>query len=417
MLDARMVLKERERIVENIKNRSSRVDFNEFIVQEENRRALEPVAQQLRQRINAISRDSTLSIDGRREAVATLKKELSKTDEELRLATAASQSILLQMPNLTHPDTPIGEESASKVLGYGKTPKPDPLEQSHDHLQIGERLEIVDTERAARVAGAGFYFLRGKGALLELALIRFAIDKAVKRGFELLMTPDVARDDIMQGTGYVPRGDETNTYHLEGTDLSLIATSEIPLCGAYKDEVFEEKAIPKRLCGFSHCFRTERAHGRATRGIYRVHQFSKVELVIISHPESSEHFHQELLDIEREIFDGLGLHYRVLDIASRDLGASAYRKFDIEAWMPSRARDGGYGEVTSTSNCTDYQARRLNMRFKNAVSGRNELVHTLNGTAIAVPRAIVSILESNLRPDGHVRMPEALVPYLGFDHI
>ncbi|MGI9004506.1 MAG: aminoacyl--tRNA ligase-related protein [Pseudonocardia sp.] len=225
--------------------------------------------------------------------------------------------------------------------------------------------------------------------------------------------PELAKDEIMTGAGYAPRGDESNSYHLEHGDLNLIATSEIALCGRYAGEVIPAEQLPLKLCGISHCFRTERAYGRSTRGLFRVHQFSKVEMVILCLPADSEQMHGRLLEIERSIFDELGLPYRVLDIASGDLGAPAYRKFDIEAWMPGRGDNGQYSEVTSASNCLDYQARRLNIRYQVAGERRREYVHTLNGTGIAVGRAMIAVLENNQRADGTVAVPEALQPYLG----
>ena len=229
-----------------------------------------------------------------------------------------------------------------------------------------------------------------------------------------MTTPDVARDSILEGTGFMPRGPETQIYSISNTDLSLVATAEITLGGAMHEKIFNINELPLKLCGISHCFRTEAgAHGRATRGLYRVHQFTKVEMFAFTSPDQSDAMHQQLLDLECKIFDGLGIPYRVVDTATGDLGGPAYRKYDLEAWMPGRGETGEWGEVTSTSNCTDYQARRLGIRFRNPSEKGTQFVHTLNGTAVAISRAIVAILENYQQPDGSVKVPDALVSWMG----
>jgi seryl-tRNA synthetase len=250
--------------------------------------------------------------------------------------------------------------------------------------------------------------------LLELGLVRYAMDILTQRGYQPTITPDLARDEMLVGTGFIPRGPETQIYSVEDSDLSLIATAEIPLAGSMADEIVDENELPIRLAGLSHCFRTEAgSHGRASRGLYRVHQFTKVEMFAFTTPEQSEELHAEMLEIEERIFQGLGLPYRVVDICTGDLGGAAYRKFDLEAWMPGR---NDYGEVTSTSNTTDYQARRLRIRYRSD-GGRPQLLHTLNGTAIAISRALIALLENYQQEDGSIRLPEVLVPYVGKEKI
>ncbi|HLL57637.1 MAG TPA: serine--tRNA ligase, partial [Rubrobacteraceae bacterium] len=279
-----------------------------------------------------------------------------------------------------------------------------------DHVELGEALGIIDFEAGTKVAGSKFYFLRRDAVLLELGLVRYALDRLIEHGYEPTITPDLARDEALIGTGFMPRGPETQIYSVEGNDLSLIATAEIPLAGSLTGEILEGESLPIRLAGLSHCFRTEAgSHGRASRGLYRVHQFTKVEMFAFAQPEQSEALHEEMLGIEEEIFGGLGIPYRVVDICTGDLGGAAYRKYDMEAWMPGR---DAYGEITSTSNTTDYQARRLQIRYRTD-GGRPQLLHTLNGTAIAVSRALIPILENNQQEDGTVLVPEALVPYVG----
>jgi seryl-tRNA synthetase len=236
----------------------------------------------------------------------------------------------------------------------------------------------------------------------------------IAEGYTPVLTPDVARQEILEGIGFIPRGPETQIYGIENSDLCLIATAEITLGGLHRDKVFDELGLPLKYVGLSHCFRTEAgAPGRETRGLYRVHQFTKVEMFAFCTPDQSEGIHQELLAIEEKVFQGLQLPYQIIDTCTGDLGGPAYRKFDLEAWMPGRGREGEFGEVTSTSNCTDYQSRRLNIRYKVPGQKGTHLVHTLNGTAVAVPRAILAILENNQREDGSITVPAVLRPWMG----
>src|SRR3712207_2659911 len=242
------------------------------------------------------------------------------------------------------------------------------------------------------------------------------MDILLERGYQPTITPDLARDEMLVGTGFIPRGPETQIYSVENSDLSLIATAEITLAGSLADEIVDENDLPIRLAGLSHCFRTEAgSHGRASRGLYRVHQFTKVEMFAFTTPEQSEAMHNEMLEIEERIFQGLGLPYRVVDICTGDLGGAAYRKYDLEAWMPGR---DDFGEVTSTSNTTDYQARRLRIRSRRAEpGGRPRLLHTLNGTALAISRALVALLEVYQQEDGSVTLPKALISYVGKERL
>jgi seryl-tRNA synthetase len=268
------------------------------------------------------------------------------------------------------------------------------------------------------VSGAGFYFLKNEAVLLELALQQFAVQKLIHRGFVPVTTPDVATTAVLQGIGFIPRGPETQIYSIENTELNLVATAEITLGGMYADQTFEAEQLPLKLVGISHCFRTEAgAAGRASKGLYRVHQFTKIEMFAFTLPEQSDGLHEELRQLECEIFDDMEIPYRVVDTATGDLGGPAYRKYDLEAWMPGRGENGEWGEVTSTSNCTDYQARRLNIRYRHKQEKGTHLVHTLNGTAIAISRAIIAILENHQQADGSVRIPTALQPFVGLHTI
>ncbi|MBM4069791.1 MAG: serine--tRNA ligase, partial [Planctomycetes bacterium] len=281
-----------------------------------------------------------------------------------------------------------------------------------DHVALAESLDLVDFEAGSSVAGPKFYYLKNDAVLLELALIQYAMNTLIDAGFTPIITPDVARVDVLEGIGFIPRGPETQIYGLENTDLCLVATAEITLGGMHRDQVLDELQLPMKYVGLSHCFRTEAgAPGRDTRGLYRVHQFTKVEMFAFCTPDQSETIHQELLAIEEKIFAGLGLPFQVIDTCTGELGGPAYRKYDLEAWMPGRGQGGEFGEVTSTSNCTDYQARRLNIRYKGPRHKGTRFVHTLNGTAVAITRAILAILENNQQADGSVVIPEVLRPW------
>ncbi len=276
----------------------------------------------------------------------------------------------------------------------------------------------MDFERGARVAGQKFYYLKNEAALLDVALQRFALDFLLEDGFTPMVTPDLARPETITQLGFNPRGEETQIYSIEGHDLCLVGTAEITLGGYYADTILDEDDLPISLAGLSHCFRTEAgSHGRESKGLYRVHQFTKTEMFVFCRPEDSDAQLERLRGIEERIFGALEIPFRVVDIASGDLGAPAYRKYDLEAWMPGRGEGGGWGEITSTSNCTDFQARRLRTRFRRKDAKKPELVHTLNGTAISNARAIVALLETHQRADGSIAVPKALVPYLGRERI
>ena len=321
------------------------------------------------------------------------------------------------IPNLVHPDSPVGgEEDFREIRRVGEPPAFD--FEARDHLALSAPLDLIDFEAGSAVTGQKFYFLKNEAVLLDLALQRFAMELLIEQGFIPHVTPDLARRSVVDAMAFSPRGPETQIYSVEGTDLDLIGTAEITLGGIYADKILEEEALPLKLAGLSHCFRTEAgSHGRESRGLYRVHQFTKVEMFVFSRPEDSELLHDELLAIEERIFQALEIPYRVIDVATGDLGAPAYRKFDIEAWLPGRGKGGAYGEITSASNCTDFQARRLRTRFRRKDSKRNEIVHTLNGTAIAISRTLIALLENHQRADGSIGIPEALRPFLGRDHI
>jgi seryl-tRNA synthetase len=258
--------------------------------------------------------------------------------------------------------------------------------------------------------GSNFYYLKNEAALLEMALCQYAVSRLVPQGFVPIATPDIARDAILDGIGFAPRGPETQVYSIEGTDLSLVGTAEITLGGYHSDEILDAAQLPLKYLGLSHCFRTEAgAYGKESRGLYRVHQFTKAEMFVICRPGDSAAMHEMIRSLEEELYQGLNIAYRVVNVCSGDLGAPALKKYDLEAWMPGR---GGYGEVTSCSNCTDYQSRRLNIRFRPEPGAAPQFVHMLNGTAMAVSRALIAIYENYQQVDGSIAIPSALVPWM-----
>src|SRR3989337_1161223 len=343
-----------------------------------------------------------------------LKAKLQGLESKLDEAEKEFNEVFTEIPNLALPQVPVGKNDKGnvEVRKWGE-PKVFDFEPK-DHLELGKNLGILDFETGAKVSGSQFYFLYGDGALLELALIQYAFEKLSKEGFVPVITPDLAKSRYYLGTGYMPKGDEAQTYEIKDEDLGLIATAEVALAGKHADEVIPEDKLPIKYIGYSHCFRKEAgAYGKYSKGMYRVHQFTKAEMFIYCSPEESEKAHEEILAMEEKIYQDLNLPYRVLEMCTGDLGAMAARKFDIEAWMPGR---GEYGEVTSTSNCTDYQARNLNIKYKRK-DGKNEYVHMLNGTAIATSRTPLAILENYQEADGSVTIPEVLRPYMGHDKI
>jgi seryl-tRNA synthetase len=422
MLDPRSLASRRAEIEESCRRRGATIDLDAAIAAQERVAALVTALGELGRRRNEhqASGKRKLSSEEREAHVALgrgLKEELAGVEKELAAAEAELEARLLAIPNLVHPEVPAGGEDAHRELRrFGELPRFSFPAQ--DHLAIGERLGLFDLEAGARVAGQKFYFLAREAVLLDLALQRFALDVATRAGFTPYATPDVARRSVVDGLAFSPRGEETQIYSLAGTDLDLIGTAEITLGGYYADRILDEAELPLRMAGLSHCFRTEAGSaGRESKGLYRVHQFTKVELFALTTPEGGEAMHAELLALEEEIFQRLEIPYRVIELAAGDLGAPAYRKFDLEAWMPGRGDAGEWGEVTSTSNCTDYQARRLKIRFRRANAKRNELVHTLNGTAVATSRALIALLENHQRADGSIGIPAALRPLAGFDRI
>ena len=413
MLDINFIKENKEMVKKNCQNRNVKVDIDILLEIDEKRRQNQKEIDDLRAERNTKSKSKPneteiLKMREIGETIKNLENEQEKINKEYK-------DLLFKVPNLTHSESPIGEEDRYKILYTNAEPPKFSFEpKTHDELM--EKLGLVDFERATKVTGSKFYFLKHDAVRLNQALINYGLDIMEKYGYIFLETPDLVKNEILEGSGFSPRGDESQIYGIKNMDLSLIGTSEITVLGYYANEVLDLTDGPKKYAALSHCFRTEAgAYGKASKGLYRVHQFTKLEMFVFCKPEESEKMHQELLNIEKEICDGLGLAYRVIDIPSNDLGGPAYRKYDIEAWMTMQsenAKEGGYGEITSTSNCTDYQARRLNIKYKTE-AGNNGLVHTLNGTAIVSSRFPIAIFEQYQQVDGSIKIPNALQKYFG----
>jgi seryl-tRNA synthetase len=421
VLDYRFIAENLDAVKANIKNRFMNADADAVVRLFHKRTELTTAIQNAQQRRNANAAAMKGNLPGDRRAALIeegkkIKDEIAALENELLAAESALETETRKIPNMAHPDAPIGKEDKSnlEVAHFGTIRQFD--FPPKDHVTLGQKLDIIDFDTATKVSGPKFYYLKNEGVFLELGLVRYALDILQKHGFTPFITPDIARTEILEGIGFNPRGDESNVYSLSGEDACLVGTAEITLGGWHADTIIAREKLPARMAGLSHCFRREAgAAGQFSKGLYRVHQFTKLEMFVCCVPEESDAEHEKLRKIEEEIFCGLEIPFRVVDTCTGDLGAPAYRKWDLEAWMPGR-NGGEYGEVTSTSNCTDYQARRLKARYKDA-DGKNKFVYMLNGTAIAVSRAIVALLENFQQADGSVVLPNVLAPYCGFSSI
>jgi seryl-tRNA synthetase len=426
MLDADFIRQNPEIVKQNCRNRGvSEAPVDRVVALETQRKELVQRRSETAAKKNEISKKfPTAKTPEEKQALkqqaSTIDHDVAAIDEQLKAVEKELLAQLLLIPNMTHPAAPVGGEDANRVVGQFGEPKKFDFPPK-DHVQLCETLDLADFEAGAKVAGQKFYFLKNEAALLEVALVQYAMHHCIKAGYTPILTPDVARVEVLEGIGFMPRDPNPETrqvYTLADSDLCLIATAEITLGGMHRDQILDESELPKRYVGLSHCFRTEAgAAGRDTRGLYRVHQFTKVEMFAFCTPETSDAIHEEIRTLEEQIFQGLGLCYRVIDTATGDLGGPAYRKYDLEAWMPGRGHGGAYGEITSTSNCTDFQARRLGIRYKGKGFKGTRFVHTLNGTAVACTRAIIAILENYQQADGSVIIPEVLRPWVGKDRI
>jgi seryl-tRNA synthetase len=406
---------DRVRHSQRVRGESTEV-VDQLIILDEARRTAISTFEALRAEQNILSK----SVAGARgdektallESAKALSLRVKEADATRAEAEAAADAALLQIHNLIDLETPVGGEEDFVILEHVSTPRDFASEgfEPKDHVEIGKILKAIDTERGAKVSGSRFYYLTGVGALLEFALVNYAIASATKSGFIPVIPPVLVKPAAMEGTGFLGQAAE-NVFHLEEDDFYLVGTSEVPLAAYHMDEIIED--LPLRYAGYSSCFRREAGtYGKDTRGIIRVHQFDKVEMFTFCKPEEALAEHQRLLQWEKDFMNAMEIPYRVIDVASGDLGASAIRKFDIEAWIPTQ---NAYREVTSTSNCTEFQARRLNIRYRD--EDGTKPVATLNGTLVAIPRMIVAILENHQQSDGSVIVPAALRPFLGVEKL
>ena len=406
MLDYRFIRDNVDAVKANIANRHMQADADEVVRLFDRRTELVTALQALQQRRNANAQSMKGKLDnetrqGLIEEGKKIKEEVSSAEAELEAVEKALDVAGRTIPNMAHPDAPVGKEDKDN-LEIKRVGEPTSFSfEPKDHVQLGQDLDILDFDNGTKVSGTKFYYLKNEGVFLDLALTRYTLDILSKKGFTPFITPDIAREEILEGIGFNPRGAESNIYTIEGEGTCLVGTAEITLGGYYSNTIIPREELPLKLAGLSHCFRREAgASGQFSKGLYRVHQFTKLEMFAYCLPEDSDKLHEELRGIEEEIFAGLGIPFRVVDTCTGDLGAPAYRKWDLEAWMPGR-NGGEWGEVTSTSNCTDFQARRLNIKYKDE-DGKNKYVHMLNGTAIALSRGIIAVLENYQQEDGSV---------------
>jgi seryl-tRNA synthetase len=387
---------------------------DQLLALDETRRTAITEFETLRAEQNVLSKSVGAAKGDEKAALLENSKDLAnkvKTADTKRAEIEAqANAVAMQLSNILDPDAPIGGEADFVVIEHVGTPRDFTKDGfvPKDHVELGKLLGAIDTERGAKVAGSRSYYLTGAGALLEFALVNYAISSATKSGFIPVIPPVLVNPAAMEGTGFLGQAAE-NVYHLERDEVYLVGTSEVPLAAMHMDEILPAEKLPLRYAGYSTCFRREAGtYGKDTRGIIRVHQFDKVEMFSFCKPEEAKEEHKRLLQWEKDFLNAMEIPYRVIDVASGDLGSSANRKFDIEAWIPTQDT---YREVTSTSNCTEFQARRLNIRYKD--SDGTKAIATLNGTLVAIPRMIVAILENHQNADGSVNVPKALQPFLG----
>ncbi|GAC1416625.1 MAG: serine--tRNA ligase [Actinomycetota bacterium] len=411
MLDIKLIREDPDGVRRSLARRGGSFPIEEVLALDAQRRKIQTERDTVRGEQKAQSSMVAKASPAERPLILEKAKQLSERvkglGEEERALEEKVRELMIRIPNLVHESVPDGGENDAVEVSRWGTP-PSFAFPHKDHVDIGEACDGIDITRGARTSGARFAYLKGPVALLELALVRFAVDRLAARGFTFVVPPVLVRREAMEGTGFLPT-DEAQIYRLADDDLYLVGTSEVPLAALHADE-FVDVSSPVRYCGFSSCFRREAGtYGKDTRGIFRVHQFDKVEMFSFASPETSWDEHEYLRETQEQILQALEIPYRVMNIAAGDLGQPASKKYDIEGWLPGQ---DAYRELTSASNCTDYQARRLNARWR-PPSGGPVILHTLNGTAVAVGRTIIALLENHQTADGNVRFPEALVPYFG----
>ena len=411
MLDINFVRENSKKVKEACEKKNVQVSVDLILDLDKEKRQIMTEMETLKAEQNKIRRggkDNMVLISQAKEIkekIKSMEPQLDKTERELKV-------LLLQLPNIPVDDVPVGnDESGNVVLRKVGHPASQMFHKPKDYMELGAALNLIDTDRAGKVSGSRFGYIKGALPLLEFALIKLVMDTATKAGFVPVIPPVMVKDQIARGTGYFEAADEKEAYYLPDDKMYLVGTSEQSLVAMHSDEILNEKDLPIRYVGFSTCFRREAgSYGKDTKGILRVHQFDKLEMVIFSKPEDSKDEHKLLLSIEEKLMKALGLPYQVINICTGDLGRPAAAKYDIECWLPSEKR---YRETHSTSNCTDFQARRLNIRYRDK-AGKVAFVHTLNGTAFAIGRILIMIMENYQQKDGSIKVPKALQKYCGF---
>lgn len=429
MLDIKFIRENIDLVKKNSADRKAVVDVDKLFHLDDMWRKSEAIVQDLRSQRNKASKTKPTADEITK--MRELGASISQLEEKNRVLAGEIKELLMAIPNLTHKDVKVSaDEDDNPVLeSSGKIPEFD--FEAKDHVELAESLDLIDFDRATKVTGAKFYYLKNELVLLSMALNRYVLEIVINKGFTPMMTPDLAKTSIIEGLGFNPRGQSSQIYRIEDEDnddnllednnLNLIGTSEITLGGYHSDEILNLDSAPIKYIGISHCYRTEAgSYSKFSKGIFRVHQFEKLELFVYCKPAESEKIHDELLEIEKEIFKGLDIPFRVVDHCTADLGTPSFRTFDLEAWLPGKPNadngKGDWAEITSASNCTDYQSRSLNIKFVDS-DGEKKLVYTLNGTANPGPRALIAIMENYQTKDGSIEIPKVLQPYLPFKKI
>ena len=419
MLDIKFIRENPEKVKEACRNKQVKVDIDALLGLDQKRRELLQAVEEIRAKKNESSNKITKSkLDSEKKGIILEMKELDKKgkrlDKSLKILTKEFDDLMLQIPNIPLDDVPVGkDETENKVLReVGEKTKLDL--KINDYLELAENLDLIDVKRAAKTSGSRFGFIKREAVFIEFALINFVFDNLVKEGFVPVIPPVMLKEEMARGTGYFEAADRKEAYFLPDDNLYLVGTSEQSLLAMHADEILEAKDLPKRYIGFSTCFRREAgAYGKDTKGILRVHQFDKIEMMSFYQPEKSREEHNFLLSMQEKLMQALKIPYKVINICTGDLGRPAAAKYDIEAWIPSENR---YRETHSTSNCTDFQARRLNIRYRDK-TGKLNFVHTINGTAFAIGRILIAIIENYQQKDGSILVPEVLQKYLPFEEI
>ncbi len=418
MLDIKFIRQNPEKVKEGCQAKRVKVDIDQLLKVDEKRREILKILESIRFQKNKASKKIAQAKEIEKQSIISelkkLDKKSNKLNQALRELDLQFKDLIFQIPNLPAEEVPIGKDERENIIlrEVGEKPKFD--FSPKDYLELAEKLDLIDIKRAAKIVGSRFSYLKNEAVLLEFALINFTFEKLLKEGFISVIPPVMMKTEVMKGMGYLEQTDFQEAYYLPKDDLFLAGTAEQPMGAMHTNEIFDEKELPKRYLGFSSCFRREAGSwGKETWGIFRVHQFDKIEMFSFCQPENSKKEHQFFLEIEEKLMQALKIPYRVVQICTGDLGFPVAAKYDIEAWMPSKNE---YKETHSTSNCTDFQARRLNIRYRDK-ERKLHFVHTVNGTAFAIGRTLIAIIENYQQKDGSIKIPEVLVKYLGFKEI